>query len=162
MARLVTMNSPVIYPGTFDPITNGHLDVITRAAHIFPQIIVAVAANLSKAPCFSCDERVRMTQESVQHLPKVTVKPFEQLLIDFAEEQGATIILRGLRAVADFEYELQLAGMNRKLNKTIETIFLPPSEHSMFISSTLVREIVALGGDVTAFVPEAVARAYKA
>ncbi len=155
------MNNPVIYPGTFDPMTNGHVDIITRASCIFPHIIVAVAQSSPKRPFFSLEDRVRFAQEAVGHMAGVVVMNFDQLLIDFAAQQGAKIILRGLRAVADFEYEFQLAGMNRKLVKDIETIFLTPSEDSMFISSTLVREIAALGGDVTDFVPAAVVQAFQ-
>lgn len=148
------MTGPVIYPGTFDPITNGHVDIITRAAKIFPKIIVAVAKNSPKHPFFSLEERVHCTQAAVGHLAEVSVLHFDQLLVEFARQHGARIILRGLRAVADFEYEFQLAGMNRKLMADIETIFLTPSEESMFVSSTLVREIAALGGNVTDFVPK--------
>lgn len=150
------MNNPVIYPGTFDPITNGHVDIIARANKIFPQIIVAVAKSNPKHPFFSLEERVYCAQEAVSHLPGVKVMHFEQLLVDFAQQQGAKVILRGVRAVADFEYECQLAGMNRKLMADIETIFLTPSEESRFISSTLVREISTLGGNIAMFVPPVV------
>jgi pantetheine-phosphate adenylyltransferase len=155
------MNNLVIYPGTFDPITNGHVDIITRAGNIFSKVIVAVAKNSSKQPFFSLQERVQCIQNAVGHLPGVSVLHFDQLLVDFARQQGANIILRGLRAVSDFEYEFQLAAMNCKLNADIETIFLTPSEDSRFISSTLVREIANLGGDVTNFVPESVVLALK-
>ncbi|MCX7117203.1 MAG: pantetheine-phosphate adenylyltransferase [Legionellales bacterium] len=155
------MSCKAIYPGTFDPITNGHLDIIHRAAQLFPELIVAVASNRAKHPCFSLEKRLEWIQYSVGHLPHVSVVGFDNLLIHFAEEQGANIILRGLRAVSDFEYEFQLAGMNRKLSKHIETLFLTPSEDAMFISSTLVREIAGLGGDVTGFVPEIVAQALQ-
>lgn len=150
------MSHLAIYPGTFDPITNGHVDIIARASKIFPKILVAVAKNSSKHPFFSLEDRVFCAQEALAHLSGVTVISFQQLLVDFAQQHGATIILRGLRAVADFEYEFQLAGMNRKLNAEIETIFLTPSEDSRFISSTLVREIACLGGDVANFVPQSV------
>ena len=150
------MNAPVIYPGTFDPITNGHIDIITRASKIFPKIIVAVAKNSSKTPLFSLEERKSCACEALSHLVGVTVMQVDKLLVDFAREHGANIILRGLRAVADFEYEFQLAGMNKKLMPEIETIFLTPSEESLFISSTLVREIAHLGGDVSNFVPKSV------
>lgn len=155
------MNAPVLYPGTFDPITNGHVDIITRAVKIFPNIIVAVAKNSSKKPLFSLEERTHCAQEALSHLSGVTVMQVDQLLVDFARQQGAKIILRGLRAVADFEYEFQLAGMNKKLMAEIETIFLTPSEESLFISSTLVREIATLGGDVSNFVPKVVAQVLK-
>ncbi|MBP6917916.1 MAG: pantetheine-phosphate adenylyltransferase [Legionellaceae bacterium] len=155
------MNNVVIYPGTFDPITNGHIDIITRAGNIFPKILVAVAKNSVKQPFFSLDARVKCIQDAIGHLSGVTVMPFDTLLVDFAREQGANIILRGLRTMSDFEYEFQLAGMNRKLSADIETIFLTPSEDSRFISSTLVREIANLGGDVTDFVPKSVVLALK-
>lgn len=155
------MKGPVIYPGTFDPITNGHVDIISRAATIFPDIIVAVASNSPKKPFFSLQERLYLTQDAVGHMPGIVVMGFDQLLVTFAQAQGASIILRGLRAVADFEYEFQLAGMNRKLSKAIETVFLTPSEDSMFISSSLVKEIAALGGDISNFVPAAVEQALR-
>jgi len=155
------MNNRAIYPGTFDPVTNGHLDIILRAASLFDELIVAVAANDVKRPFFSCKERISHIEQSVAHLSNVTVIGFDNLLIEFAKEQRANVILRGLRAVSDFEYEFQLAGMNRKLSKNIETLFLTPSEDLMFISSTLVREIAALNGDVSQFVPEIVVKALK-
>ena len=153
------MNQKAIYPGTFDPITNGHIDIITRAAVLFPEIIIAVASNSAKRPFFSLDKRIELVQQVVGDLPGVSVMGFDNLLIHFAHEQQARVILRGLRAVSDFEYEFQLAGMNRKLSKQVETLFLTPSENSMFISSTLVREIAVLGGDVTEFVPAIVVQA---
>ena len=156
------MKCKAIYPGTFDPVTNGHIDIITRAASIFPELVVAVASNSSKRPFFSVAERIEFVQDAVKALPGVSVVGFDNLLINFVHEQGASIILRGLRAVSDFEYEFQLAGMNRKLSKDIETMFLTPSENFMFISSTLVREIAVLGGDVSGFVPEIVVGALKA
>lgn len=150
------MKQKAIYPGTFDPVTNGHVDIITRAAALFPELIVAVASNKAKSPYLPLETRIRLLQETLGHLSSVKVVGFGQLLIDFAREQKAGIILRGLRAISDFEYEFQLAGMNRKLSKDIETVFLTPSENLMFISSTLVREIAALNGDVSQFVPAAV------
>ena len=155
------MNCKAIYPGTFDPVTNGHLDIITRASTIFPELVVAVASNHNKRPFFSMTERIELLKDAVKALPGVSVVGFDTLLINFVQEQNASIILRGLRAVSDFEYEFQLAGMNRKLSKNIETMFLTPSERFMFISSTLVREIAVLGGDVSEFVPESVAKALK-
>ncbi len=152
------MKKKAIYPGTFDPVTNGHIDIICRAANIFPELVVAVASSKTKKPYLDLETRIRLLQEAVGHLPGVKVLGFDVLLIDFVLEQEAEIILRGLRAVSDFEYEFQLAGMNRKLSKKIETLFLTPSENLMFISSTLVREIAALNGDVSQFVPEAVAQ----
>jgi pantetheine-phosphate adenylyltransferase len=155
------MKNKAIYPGTFDPITNGHIDIITRAASLFPELIVAVASNTSKLPFFTLDRRIQLVQQAIVDLPGVTVMGFDSLLINFVHEQGARIILRGLRAVSDFEYEFQLAGMNRKLSKQVETMFLTPSEDSMFISSTLVREIALLGGNVSEFVPEVVVLALQ-
>lgn len=152
------MKKKAIYPGTFDPVTNGHVDIICRAANIFPELVVAVASNKSKKPFLDLETRIRLLEDAVGHLPGVKVIGFDILLIDFVLQQKAGIILRGLRAVSDFEYEFQLAGMNRKLSKQVETLFLTPSENLMFISSTLVREIAALDGDVSQFVPEAVAK----
>ncbi|WP_058533384.1 pantetheine-phosphate adenylyltransferase [Legionella saoudiensis] len=152
------MKTKAIYPGTFDPVTNGHVDIIGRAAKIFPELIVAVASNKVKKPFFSLETRIRLLQEAVADFPGVQVMGFDNLLIEFAQEQKATVILRGLRAVSDFEYEFQLAGMNRKLHQNIETMFLTPSEHAMFISSSLVREIANLNGEVSQFVPPCVAK----
>ena len=153
------MKQKAIYPGTFDPVTNGHLDIISRATRLFSEVIVAVASNHAKRPFFSLDERIQLLQEAVDDIPGVTVIGFDNLLIHFVREQKAGVILRGLRAVSDFEYEFQLAGMNRRLAKEVETIFLTPSEESMFISSSLVREIAVLGGDVSSFVPAVVDKA---
>lgn len=150
------MKQKAIYPGTFDPVTNGHVDIITRAANIFPELIVAVATNKTKKPYLPLNTRIRLLQEAVGHLSGVQILGFDNLLIDFVLEQNAGIILRGLRAVSDFEYEFQLAGMNRKLSKQVETLFLTPSENLMFLSSTLVREIAALNGDISPFVPDSV------
>lgn len=155
------MTHRVIYPGTFDPITNGHIDIITRAARIFPEMIIAVASNEAKRPYFPLPTRIAFIQNALKNIQGLTVLGFSKLLIEFAEEQKASIILRGLRAVNDFEYEFQLAGMNRKLSANIETIFLTPSEHLMFISSSLVREIALLGGDISQFVPPDVVLAFK-
>ncbi len=150
------MKQRAVYPGTFDPVTNGHVDIITRAASLFPEIIVAVASNKAKRPFFPLETRIRLLQEAVGHIPGVQVLGFDMLLIDFVLAHQAEIIIRGLRAVTDFEYEFQLAGMNRKLAKNVETLFLTPSENLMFISSTLVREIAMLHGDVSQFVPVSV------
>lgn len=155
---LTNMILKAIYPGTFDPVTNGHIDIITRATRIFPEIIVAVASNKAKRPFLPMETRIKLLEETVAHLSGVRVLGFENLLIDFVVEHNAGVILRGLRAVSDFEYEFQLAGMNRKLSKKIETIFLTPSENLMFISSTLVREIALLNGDISQFVPSCVVR----
>ena len=155
------MHTRAIYPGTFDPITNGHADLIERAAQMFSHVIVGIAANPSKKPLFTLEERVDMITEITQHLDNVEVVGFNSLLTEFAGEQGATIILRGLRAVSDFEYEFQLAGMNRKLARDIETVFFTPSEKYTYLSSTLVREIASLGGDVSEFVAPVVLDALK-
>jgi pantetheine-phosphate adenylyltransferase len=155
---LKDMKQKAIYPGTFDPVTNGHIDIITRASKIFPELIVGVASNKVKRPYLTLETRIRLLKDAVGFLPGVKVIGFDNLLIDFVLEQKAGIILRGLRAVSDFEYEFQLAGMNRKLSKQVETLFLTPSENLMFISSTLVREIAALNGDVSQFVPAAVVK----
>ena len=155
------MNNKTIYPGTFDPITNGHVDLITRAARIFPSLIVAVAKSQRKSPFFSWEKRIAYATEALRHIPGVEVVGFDNLLIDFVHDVGGTLILRGLRAVSDFEYEFQLAGMNRKLSKRVETLFLTPSEDAMFISSSLVREIAVLGGDVSQFVPAVVLAALR-
>ena len=155
------MQTTVIYPGTFDPITNGHLDIIERAAKIFPELVVAVASNEAKKPYLPLQNRIDILKESVAHLPGVHVVGFKTLLIDFVKAQQASIIIRGLRAVSDFEYEFQLAGMNRKLSKEVETVFLTPSEHLMFVSSTLVREIASLHGDISPFVPAGVVKALQ-
>jgi pantetheine-phosphate adenylyltransferase len=150
------MKIKAVYPGTFDPVTNGHLDIISRGSTLFDELIVAVAMNLSKKPFFELSERIQFIEASVSHLPNVTVLGFNELLIHFVKRQRAKVILRGLRAVSDFEYEFQLAGMNHHLDKGIETLFLTPSEHLMFISSSLVREIAVYGGDVSQFVPNEV------
>lgn len=146
------MKITAIYPGTFDPVTNGHSDLIHRAAQLFDHVIVAVAANTSKAPAFSLDERVEMVHTVVGGISKVEICGFDSLLVHFVAARGAQVILRGLRAVSDFEYEFQLAGMNRKLAPGIETLFLMPAEQYAYISSSLVREIARLGGDVSEFV----------
>ncbi len=155
-------NNKAIYPGTFDPITNGHIDIIERAAMLFDHVIVAVAQNTAKNPVFGLDTRVDLAQQALKHLTHVQVIGFSGLLIDFAVNHQANIIVRGLRAVSDFEFEFQLAGMNRKLNPHIESIFLTPSEHYTYLSSTLVREISAFKGDVSPFVPPCVMEALKA
>ena len=142
----------IVYPGSFDPITRGHEDLVRRAAALFDEVIVGVAASPSKRPFFSLEERVDMARQALAGIPGVTVVGFASLLMKFLAEQGTTVVLRGLRAVSDFEYELQLAGMNRKLNHEVETLFLTPSEQYMFVSASLVREIARLGGDVSEFV----------
>ena len=155
------MDTAAIYPGTFDPITNGHADLIQRARRRFSRVIVAVAGSTGKSTCFSLEERVALARTAVAQIDSVEVTGFDGLLVRFAEEQGAGVILRGLRAVSDFEYEFQLASMNRKLAPSVETMFLTPDEGYSFISSSLVREIASLGGDVAAFVHPAVQEALK-
>ena len=146
------MKITAIYPGTFDPVTNGHTDLVHRAAQLFDHVIVAVAANTTKTPAFSLDERVEMAHTVLADMKNVEICGFDSLLVHFAAERAARVILRGLRAVSDFEYEFQLAGMNRKLAPKIETLFLMPAEQYTYISSSLVREIARLGGDVSEFV----------
>jgi len=151
----------VVYPGTFDPVTNGHIDLVERAAKLFERVVVAVATSEKKAPLFSLEERVSLLQESLCQVPAAEVVPFEGLLIDFVTAQQSHCVLRGLRAVADFEYEFQLANMNRAMNPEFESVFLTPSAELSYISSSLVREIASLGGDVSGFVPPNVAQALK-
>jgi pantetheine-phosphate adenylyltransferase len=141
-----------IYPGTFDPITNGHSDIVARASQIFDHVIVAVAASTAKNTAFSTDERVELAQKILLEYPNVEVQRFEGLLAHFVRTCGAKAVLRGLRAVSDFEYEFQLAGMNKRLVPEAETIFMPTTEHFSYVSSSLIREIATLGGDVTEFV----------
>ncbi|MCL4106076.1 UNVERIFIED_CONTAM: hypothetical protein GTU68_058382 [Idotea baltica] len=149
----------VIYPGTFDPITNGHVDLTERAARLFDRVVVAIAHSEKKAPLFDLSQRIALCEKSLSHLDNVEVVGFSNLLIDFAKSQGSSCVLRGLRAVADFEYEFQLANMNRAMFPEFESVFLTPSEHLSYISSSLVREIAALDGDITPFVPPCVAEA---
>lgn len=140
-----------IYPGTFDPITNGHADLIERASNLFTEVIVAIAANPSKRPLFTLQERVEMITKVCSHLDNVKVKGFTGLLAEYAKQNDADILIRGLRAVSDFEYEFQLANMNRRLNPDLESVFLTPSEENSFISSTLVKEVALHKGDVSQF-----------
>lgn len=156
------MNNIAVYPGTFNPITYGHIDLVARAAQIFDHVIVAIAANTNKNPIFSLIERVELSQRVLEKYKNVEVIGFESLLTDFMKKHQARIILRGLRAVSDFDYEFQLAGMNRYLAPDIESVFLMPGEKYSYISSSFVREIAALGGEVKQFVPEIIAAAlYK-
>jgi pantetheine-phosphate adenylyltransferase len=147
----------IVYPGTFDPITNGHIDLIERASKLFDKLIVGIASNQKKSPLFDIDERIALASESLQHLPNVEIKGFDYLLVNFVKDCGGVAVMRGLRAVSDFEYEFQLANMNRALSPEIESIFLTPAEKFSYISSSLVREISSLDGDVTKFVPTNVA-----
>src|SRR6266404_3480639 len=144
----------VIYPGSFDPLTNGHLDLIQRASRLFDRVIVAVARSESKHPLFSLEERLEMVARAVKTLPRVETDAFDGLLIHYVERRSAQAVIRGLRAVSDFEFEFQLSLMNRKLNESIETIFMMPKDTYTFLSSRIVKEIASLGGDVSAFVPE--------
>jgi pantetheine-phosphate adenylyltransferase len=155
------MSKIAIYPGTFDPITNGHSDLIERACKLFDKVIVAVAAHSGKQPAFSLEERIRLAETVLPDSRHVEVCGFDSLLVDFARQCNAQVILRGLRAVSDFEYEFQLAGMNRKMAPQIETLFLMPAEQYSYISSSLVKEVAGLGGDVSAFVHEAVFNALR-
>jgi pantetheine-phosphate adenylyltransferase len=150
-----------VYPGTFDPITNGHVDLATRASPLFDRVIVAIADSSTKGPALALDERIRLARTALAGVANVEVRGFSSLLADFVEETGAGVIVRGLRAVSDFEYEFQLASMNRHLIPAAETLFLTPAEQYSFISSSLVREIARLGGDVSGFVHPAVQQALR-
>ncbi|WP_078815970.1 pantetheine-phosphate adenylyltransferase [Prosthecobacter debontii] len=150
-----------IYPGSFDPITNGHLDVLQRAAGLFDELIVAVAQDNAKQSLFTLEERVELLVDATEHIPNLRVMPFQGLLVDFAKQQSAVALVRGLRAVSDFEFEFQLALMNRKLEPNLETMFLMPREELTYISSRLVKEISRLGGNVNQFVPPHVVAALK-
>lgn len=145
-----------VYPGTFDPLTRGHEDLVRRACGLFERVIVGIAQSRSKRPCFELDERVAMAREILAPFENAEVVGFDGLLMNFLRERGATVIVRGLRAVSDFEYEFQMAGMNRSLYPDVETVFLTPGEQYMFISATMVREIASLGGDVSKFVQPSV------
>lgn len=147
----------VVYPGTFDPFTRGHEDLARRAARLFDRVVIGVAVSEAKKPFFDADERVAIVREVLADLHNIVVQPFSSLLMDFVNAQGARVVLRGLRAVSDFEYEFQMAGMNRRLYPEVETLFLTPSEQYMFISATIVREVARFGGDVSSFVHPSVA-----
>jgi pantetheine-phosphate adenylyltransferase len=150
-----------LYPGTFDPVTRGHVDLVERGRMLFDRIVIAIADNPSKAPLFPVAERVRLFEQATSHLSGIVVTPFAGLTVNLAREQGARAIIRGLRAVSDFDYEFQLAWMNRKLAPDLETVFLCPNEKYSFVNSTLVKEIARHGGDVDEFVPPDVARALR-
>ncbi len=153
------MKNIAIYPGTFDPITNGHVDLVERASRLFNRVIVAVAVNSNKQPLFTLEERVSLSEQALAAYNNVEVRGFESLLTEFARKNDANVILRGLRAVSDFDYEFQLASMNRRIAADVESMFLMPDERYSYISSRIVREVASLGGDIKEFVPEIVAKA---
>ena len=155
------MKVTAIYPGTFDPLTNGHTDLIQRAAKMFDTVIVAIAHNQSKKPCFTLEERVDLANEILSHLDNVKVIGFSGLLADLARDHNANVLIRGIRAVSDFDYEFQLANMNRRLNPDLESVFLTPAERNTFISSTLVKEVARHNGDVSEFVDSIVMKALQ-
>lgn len=150
-----------IYPGTFDPVTNGHLDLVERGLRIFDELIIAVALNPKKQPLFTLEERLALFQEAVQGYKNLRVEPFSGLLVDYARERGGVAIIRGLRAISDFEYEMQMALMNRRMAMGIETVFMMPSEEYSYLTSTIIKEVVSLGGSVKGLVPEPVERAVR-
>ena len=156
------MNTKAISPGPFDPVTNGHIDLAERASKLFDTVIVAIARSPEKNPFFSLDERLALSKKTLSHISNLEVQPFSLLLIDYMRKNNAKIIIRGLRAVSDFEYEFQLAAMNRQLDSTIETVFLTPAENYTFVSASLVKEIASLGGDVSKFVHPIVLDALQA
>src|SRR5262245_4036054 len=151
----------VIYPGSFDPLTNGHLDIVQRAAKLFDHVVVAVAKSEAKGPLFGMEERLDLVNQSIRGMANVSAETFDGLLVEYVERRGGQAVIRGLRAVSDFEFEFQLALMNRKLNERVETIFMMPKETYTFLSSRIVKEIARLGGDVSAFVPPEVAVALR-
>ncbi len=155
------MGSRAMYPGTFDPLTSGHEDLVRRACQIFDRVVLAIAANPGKTPLFSLDERIGLARKVLGDLPNLEIMGYTGLTVAFAEEHGLNVILRGLRAVSDFEFEFQLATMNRHLSETVETLFLTPTEQFNFVSSTLIREIASLGGEIEEFVHPAVAEALR-
>ena len=150
-----------IYPGSFDPITNGHVDLIERGSQLFNHLVVAVLTNLDKHPLFTVPERVEMLQEASRRIPNVSVDTFSGLLVDYAKQKNAQVILRGIRAFTDYEYELQMALMNRNLEPSFETVFLMPSEHVSFLSSSLLKEVASLNGDISTLVPKPVEKELK-
>lgn len=157
----MNLNRTAVYPGTFDPITNGHIDLVTRAARVFTKVIVAIAESPHKQPLLNLDERITLSRDELSELKNVEVLGFSNLLVEFVQQVGAGVLIRGLRAVSDFEYEFQLASMNRRLAPNVETLFLTPDEKYSFISSSLVKEISRLDGDVSEFVSDAVRQAMR-
>lgn len=155
------MSKVAIYPGTFDPITNGHIDLITRSLRIFDEVIVAVAPSKKKEAMFTVEERIKLIEQSITNLKGARADSFDNLLMDYAEETRSLAVVRGLRAVSDFEYELQMALMNRRLNANIETVFLMPDQEYIFLSSTIVKEVISFGGSVKGLVPKAVEKALE-
>jgi pantetheine-phosphate adenylyltransferase len=155
------MNNKAVYPGTFDPMTLGHEDLVRRAARLFDHVVLAVADSRTKRPLFSLAERIDMARDALSDVKNVTVEGFSGLLMNFVQEHGARVVMRGVRAVSDFDYEFQLAGMNRKLYPDVETVFMTPGEEHMFLSATLVREISVMGGDVSKFVSPVIADRLK-
>ncbi|MDZ7795797.1 MAG: pantetheine-phosphate adenylyltransferase [Candidatus Marinimicrobia bacterium] len=147
------MHRTAIYPGTFDPITFGHLDIIERAVRLFDNVIVAVADNTEKSPLFTIEERAGMIEKAVESIPRVEVDKFDSLIIDYCHKRKATVLIRGLRAISDFEYEFQMALINRKIGKDVESVFLMPKEEYTYLSSSMIKEIATFGGDVSCFVP---------
>jgi len=150
-----------VYPASFDPITNGHLDLIGRAARLFDEVIVAVATNVTKQPLFTLEERIEMIESATRDIPNVRIDSMSGLTVDYARERGSLILIRGLRALADFEYEFQLAVMNRRLAPEVDTMFLMTAEENFYVSSSLVKEVASLGGDVSGLVPDSVRRALE-
>ena len=150
------MTAKALYPGTFDPITNGHIDLAERASRMFDHVVVAIANSTAKGPLFSLEERLQLTQKVLSHIDNVSVSSFSGLLVNCVNEHDTSVVLRGLRAVSDFEYEFQLSAMNRRLDGTVETVFLTPSEQYTFVSASLVKEIAAMGGDVSQFLDPSV------
>ena len=149
----------IVYPGTFDPITNGHIDLVERAARLFDKVVIGIASSQRKSPLFSIEERIQLASDALTHVPNIEIRGFDYLLVNFVNDCGADAIMRGLRAVSDFEYEFQLANMNRARSPDVESIFLTTAERFSYISSSLVREISSLDGDVSKFVPSNVAEA---
>jgi len=155
------MKRIAICPGTFDPITNGHIDIVMRSLSIFDEVVVAVAPNPKKTPLFKVEERMALIRESFKDLARITIESFDGLLVDYVKEKGGVAIVRGLRAISDFEYELQMALMNRRLDSGIETVFMMPSEEYSFLTSTMIKEIASFGGSVRGLVPDVVERALR-